>query len=242
LDEALKSFDDQTTDVSKRLLPNNPYGRIASEYLLAVLEGDRRRASRVVLTSVNGADSVRDIYLQVLMPAQAELGRMWLSGEINVAEEHFASQTTKMVMAQLLPNATFQPPNGKTLLAAAVAGNRHDIGLQAVADFFEMAGWRTIQLGADVPVADLAEAVDCFEVDLVALSASLNVHLEALRLAIHAVRSSRRGDRVKILTGGATVAGWGSWSVDLGADAYASSADEAVRVGGELVGLTATGE
>jgi hypothetical protein len=26
---------------------------------------------------------------------------MWLAGEINVAEEHFASQATRMVMAQL---------------------------------------------------------------------------------------------------------------------------------------------
>ena len=40
---------------------------------------------------------------------------------------------------------------------AAVAGNQHDIGLHAVADFFEMAGWRSILLGADVPAADLAQ-------------------------------------------------------------------------------------
>ena len=72
---------------------------------------------------------------------------MWLANEINVAEEHFASHTTKMVMAQLLPHATIQPSNGKTMLAAAVAGNQHDIGLQAVADFFEMDGW-----GVDVSV------------------------------------------------------------------------------------------
>ncbi len=45
--------------------------------------------------------SVGELYLNVLLPAQAELGRMWLAGEINVAEEHFASQATRMVMAQL---------------------------------------------------------------------------------------------------------------------------------------------
>ena len=107
---------------------------------------------------------------------------MWLTGEINVAEEHFASHTTKMVLAQLLSRAPLQPPRGKTLLAAAVAGNRHDIGLYVVADFFEMAGWRTIQLGADVPIVDLVQAVECFEVDLLALSASLNVQLATVKL------------------------------------------------------------
>ncbi|MFO7900020.1 MAG: cobalamin-dependent protein, partial [Planctomycetota bacterium] len=99
-------------------------------------------------------------------------------GEINVAEEHFASQTTKMVMAQLLLKAVPKPPNGKTILAAAAANNQHDIGLQAVADFFEMEGWRTIQLGANVPVDDLVKAVECFQVDLLALSAALHVQIE----------------------------------------------------------------
>ena len=148
----------------RELLPDTPHGRLASTYLLALLEGDRRSASRTILDAVDSPENVQNIYLRVLLPAQAELGRMWMAGEINVAEEHFASHTTKIVMGQLLSRAEFQPHNGKTVLAAAVAGNRHDIGLQAVADFFDMAGWRTIQLGADVPITDLALATECFDV------------------------------------------------------------------------------
>jgi hypothetical protein len=129
LDQSLDAFDEQPVDVRARVLPDTPHGRLASDYLLSLLEGDRRRASRTILDAVNGPESVRDIYLHVLLPAQAELGRMWMTGEINVAEEHFASHTTKMVMGQLLSRAAFQPLNGKTVLAAAVASNRHDIGL-----------------------------------------------------------------------------------------------------------------
>ena len=237
LDETLDAFDEQPVDVRARVLPDTPHGRLASTYLLALLEGDRRRASRTILDAVDRPESVRDIYLHVLLPAQAELGRMWMTGEINVAEEHFASHTTKMVMGQLLSRAEFQPHNGKTVLAAAVAGNRHDIGLYAVADFFDMAGWRTIQLGADVPITDLAQAVECFDVDLVALSASLNVQLETVRSTIQAVRGGRRGDVVKILVGGLAFADSGNLAVEMGADGYAADPDEAVRLGGELVGL-----
>ena len=163
---------------------------------------------------------------------------MWLTGEINVAEEHFASHTTKMVMSQLLTKASLRPPNGKTMLTASVAGNRHDIGLHAVADFFEMAGWRTIQLGADVPIDDLVQAVECFDVDLLAISASLNVQLETVKSTIRAVRSGKRGDAVKILAGGLAFADSSDLAVEMGADAYAADADEAVRLGGQLVGLT----
>ena len=162
---------------------------------------------------------------------------MWMTGEINVAEEHFASHTTKMVMGQLLSRAEFRPHNGKTMLAAAVAGNRHDIGLYAVADFFDMAGWRTIQLGADVPITDLTQAVECFDADLVALSATLSVQLERVRLTIQAIRAGRRGDLVKILVGGLAFANSDNLAVEMGADGYAANPDEAVRLGGDLVGL-----
>lgn len=238
LDEAIDAFDEQTTDVSAQLLPDTPHGHIASSYLLALLEGERRRASRVILDAIDRPDSVRDLYLHVLLPAQAELGRMWMTGEINVAEEHFASHTTKVVMSQLLSHATFQPPNGKTVLAAAVTGNQHDIGLYAVANFFEMAGWRTIQLGADVPITDLVQAEEFFVADLLVLSVSLNVQLDTFKSTIQAVRSGSRGEVVKILAGGLTFAEAGDLPVEMGADGYAADPDEAVRLGGQLVGLT----
>jgi methanogenic corrinoid protein MtbC1 len=238
LDEAIDAFDEQPADASVRLLPDTPHGHVASNYLLALLEGDRRRASRVVLDAIDRPESVPDIYLHVLMPAQAELGRMWLTGEINVAEEHFASYTTKMVMGQALAHAAFQPPNGKTLLAAAVAGNQHDIGLCAVADFFEMDGWRTIQLGADVPVGDLVQAVECFDVDLLALSACLNVQVETVKSTIRAVRGAPRGEVLKILVGGLAFADSRDLAVEMGANGYAGNAHEAVQLGGQLVGLS----
>jgi methanogenic corrinoid protein MtbC1 len=237
LDEAMDAFDEQTTDVSAQLLPDTPHGQIASSYLLALLEGDRRRASQVILDAIDQPDSVRDLYLHVLLPAQAELGRMWMTGEINVAEEHFASHTTKMVMSQLLSHATFQPPNGKTVLAAAVTGNQHDIGLYAVANFLEMAGWRTIQLGADVPITDLAQAVKFFVVDLLVLSVSMNVQLDTFKSTIQAIRSGGRGEGVRIMAGGLAFADLDNLAVELGADRYAADPEEAVRLGGQLVGL-----
>jgi len=44
-----------------------------------------------------------------------------------VAEEHFATSTTKAILAQLRLRAPMQERNGKALLAAAVMGNQHDV-------------------------------------------------------------------------------------------------------------------
>ena len=237
VDQALEAFDEPPADLSARLLPDTEMGRLASTYLLVLLEGDRRRATRLILDALDRGDDVRELYLHVLLPAQSELGRMWLANEINVAEEHFASQTTKMVMSQLLPRATLQPANGKTMIAAAVAGNQHDIGLQAVADFFEIDGWRTVLLGANVPARDLVQAVDCFSADLLGLSVSQTTQFEAVKTTIQAVRGSARATEVKILLGGRAFTDPNDLPKELGADGYAADPSEAVALGRKLLGL-----
>jgi methanogenic corrinoid protein MtbC1 len=166
---------------------------------------------------------------------------MWHADEINVAEEHFASDTTKTVMAQLMSRATCKPRNGKTMIAAAVASNHIDIGLQAVADFFEMDGWRAIQLGADVPTTDIVQAVTAFDADLLGLSASQSIHFEIVRETIHAVRSAPLGTRIKIIVGGFAFAGSQHLAQRLGADGYASDPAAAVLLGRDLVFGTAQG-
>ena len=101
IDRALAEFGGEPAGLTPRLTAETPAGRLAATYLVAILEGDRRKASRLILKAADEGQSVPDLYLKVLQPAQEELGRMWLLGEINVAEEHFATTTTRLVMAQL---------------------------------------------------------------------------------------------------------------------------------------------
>jgi methanogenic corrinoid protein MtbC1 len=237
VDAALGQFDGQAAEACCRLSPETLAGQLASRYLLAVLEGDRRKARETVLEVDPERISIPQIYLDVILPAQEEIGRMWLVNEITVAEEHFATSTTRSVMAQLLAKAPVGESHGKTVMTAAVAGNRHDIGIQAVCDFFEMDGWKAIQLGADVPIGDLVEAVGCFRADLLALSTTLVSHLPKLRETIAAVRNSDRGGRIKILVGGRAFGGCSDTAVRLGADAYAATAQEAVAVAASLFDL-----
>jgi len=239
IDRALAEFDGEPADLTPRLTAETPAERLAATYLLAILEGDRRKAMHLILKAADEGQDVPDLYLKVLQPAQEELGRMWLLGEINVAEEHFATTTTRLVMAQLHAQGVCGPSNGKTLVAAAVAGNQHDLGIQVVADLFEIDGWRVIQLGSNVPADDLAQGVEFYDADLVALSVSLPTQLTVLEETIAAVRTCQRGNAVKILVGGYGMMNTADLAKSKGADDYASNAVDAVARGNVLVGLAA---
>jgi methanogenic corrinoid protein MtbC1 len=240
VDQALAALDQPPAQIAVPLQDDTPDGRLAAAYILAILEGDRRRACEPILEETRRGRPIPDLYLHVLRAVQEEIGRMWVAAEINVAEEHFASATTKRLMSQLSAFAEYRPPNGKTMLAAAVAGNQHDIGLEMVADFFEMDGWRVIHLGPDVPIPDLVQAVESFNVDLLALSVSRSTQQETMRETIRAVRQSDAGRRVKILAGGIAFANAEDLPRQLGADGSTNNALDAVAVGNWLVGLTTT--
>lgn len=216
--------------------PSSPHATLAEKYLASLLAAERDKASRLVLDSFNKGVGIRDIYLQVLQPVQYEIGRLWHLGEISVAQEHFASSVTQLIMAQLYP---FISPRGRekgkgVVVAVCVSGELHEIGIRMVADFFEMEGWFSHFLGANMPTHDIVQALETHKADLLAVSASMSSNVLKAKNIITAVRSSRaRGTRVMV--GGYVFNSVpGLWR-RVGADYYAESAESALRLSRDIL-------
>jgi methanogenic corrinoid protein MtbC1 len=214
--------------------------RVALRYIQAVVAGNAIPGMAIVLDAVDDGLSVPDAILKILLPAQREVGRLWHMNEISVAEEHMVTMTTQRLMAVLASRARRAPDRGRTAIAAAVAGNIHEIGIRAIAYLLEFAGWRTIYLGPDVPKADIPAAIDCFEADVVLLSLALSSQLPALQRTIEEIRAIQ-GDAVRIMVGGNGLNGAPELWKELGADGYAETAEAALVVADELVSVDRTG-
>ena len=237
LSSAVSALAESPATDTTGLAADTDEGKLAASYLLALLEGNRRKAISIVHEAASEGWNIADLYSSVLAPAQREIGRMWLNDEINVADEHLATSTTKMIMSQLSRSKQAHPPNGKTVVAAAVPDNQHDVGLQMVADMFEMHGWRTISLGANMPIQDLVQATEAFQADLLLISAALSTHLDAVRDTVHAIRQYDPTKDTKVIVGGAAFAGVPDLAEQYGADGYAADAAKALQLGNRLVGL-----
>ncbi len=235
--DAFAALDAAGGSQDEPLTADTDAGKLAATYLLKLLQGDRREAVSLIHDTAAKGWRVADLYAQILIPAQREVGRMWASDEINVAEEHLATSTTKMLMSQLCGRAEARSLNQKVVVAATVPRDQHDVGLQMVTEFFDMDGWRTVPLGANVPTPDLLQAIEAFQADLLLLSASLNKHLLAVRDTILAIRQYPATQHVKILVGGSAFTGVADLAERFGADGYAATAGEAVQIGKGLVGL-----
>ncbi len=227
----LAVFDHPVSESRSALDINTTEGKLAARYVLAVLEGEGRAAGDLVMSAVRNGLDVRSAYEKVLIPAVREIGRMWHCNEVSIAEEHFVTAVTQRVLCQLQTLVEEMPPNGKTVIVSAVAGDRHEIGARMVADYFEMAGWRVIYLGVDMPSTDLATAVGDFQADVVVLAATLSTHVSSVAATISVIRATDLHVQPRVIVGGLVFTENESLADQVGADGCADSPAEAVRLG-----------
>ncbi len=212
----------------------SPHGVLAARYLNILLHGSRHEARKLIMEAVSDGLPIRDIYLHVFQPVQYEIGRLWQVNEISVAQEHYATAVTQLVMAQLYPYIFAGERSGNILVAACVGNELHEIGVRMVADFFELAGWDTFYLGANTPAESIVQAVTQRRANLLAVSATMAMHVSRVVQLIEAVRSSPAGE-VNILVGGYPFNVAPNLWQRVGADGYAAEAETAVAVAEELV-------
>jgi len=226
---ALPSMPSTTTsflDPGQRLSP------LAHDYVQALLGGYRQAAARLALDAVERGEPVRHLYLQVFQPALREIGRLWQMKKISVAQEHFCSAATQILMSQLLQRAVAAERCGRSVVVACVSGDLHEIGSRMVGEFFEMAGWDTYFCGANTPHASLVQSVVERAAGVLAISATMGYHLHAVQELIELVRADPRCARLRVMVGGHP------FNVDpalwrtVGADGTAADADAAVALAG----------
>ena len=214
---------------------DGPLGRLATDYLEALMRGERHVASRLVLDAVESGIGVKDVYLHVFQRSQHEIGRLWQMNRLSVAQEHYCTAATQLIMSQLYPHIFSTRRTGRVLVATCVAGDLHEIGVRMVSDFFEIEGWDTFYLGANTPNASLIQTLRDRNADVLAVSATMAFHLRALTGLIAAVRASDVGERVRILVGGYPFNVVSDLWKLVGADAVAANAEESVAVAERLV-------
>lgn len=205
---------------------------------LAILEGRRDDALRLLLEPLERGRSPIETEDRIIAPLQAEFGRMWQRGELHIHEEHVGSQIIADALVLLRSRIERREPNGKSVLISSVAGNLHDIGARIVADHFELHGWNTLRLGANVPGEDLGRAVADFGVDLVALSVTMTNQVRNTASAIEAMRAFCESQKPPVLVGGPPFSSVPDlWQV-VGADGSADNAAAAVLEARRLVPMS----
>ena len=108
---------------------------------------------------------------EVIEPALVEIGERWYRGESEVFQQQAAIGCLFVALNRLLDRVSRQNMQPRRrVLVGSVAGDRHEGGVLMISLALELAGWRAIPIGVDMPVREYHKAVEAWRPDALALS------------------------------------------------------------------------
>lgn len=201
----------------------------------AIINGDRAGITQLIPAALKTGVSAESLIQQHLVPAMTEVGTRYEQGIFFLPQLILAGETMQRAFEALKPALSAQEQSRASsgvIVLATVKGDLHDIGKNIVAIILRNHGFTVIDLGKDVPLEVVTEAVIQHRADIVALSALMTTTLPALRQIVQ--YCAQTFPQVKTMIGGAVVTA--QFAEQIGANGYAKDAVAAGKKALELVG------
>jgi corrinoid protein of di/trimethylamine methyltransferase len=202
---------------------------VSKELYEAILEGNAKTAVAITQKAIADGISPTELITETMIPAMAEVGRLFEAEEYFVPEMLIAGRAMKSSMELLKPLmvAAGTEPIGRVVIGT-VKGDLHDIGKNLVASMLEGGGFEVIDVGTDVSPEKFIESLKEHKAKILALSALLTVTMPAMKTTIEALKAAGVREQVKVIIGGAPVTQ--QYAREIGADGYCENANSAVAL------------
>ena len=200
----------------------------------AVLKGLKQEVANLTEKHLETMSEL-DVINQKLIPALDIVGEKYEKQQIFLPQLINAANAAcagfDLIRTRMAGSGGENLSKGKIVMAT-VEGDIHDIGKNIVRVVLENYGYQVIDLGRDVPVDTVVEAVLRENVSLVGLSALMTTTVSSMQKTIAALRKS--GHPCKIFVGGAVLTE--NYAMEIGADYYAKDAKASVDIAREVLG------
>jgi methanogenic corrinoid protein MtbC1/DNA-binding XRE family transcriptional regulator len=210
------------------------HGDLVREYLRLQLGESRDAALALARQAIAAGMGLPELYVDVLAPALREAGRRWARGELSVGEEHLVSEATLQLMAtlragQAAESAAAPRSKGRATVLVA-AGETHVIGPRMVGDLLELEGWEVRFPGGNLSLRHARELLRDRPPHLLLISVTRVEYLNSADDLVRMARAEKGLERTAIIVGGQAFLDRPEAWKELGADAVAGNAREAVQI------------
>ncbi|HDR15490.1 MAG TPA: hypothetical protein ENN79_08460 [Desulfobacteraceae bacterium] len=149
---------DQTSSVCKASIET-----VQPALLEKLLGGDVRGAREVISEIASTLDSPDRLIVEVVLPAMAEVGQRWESNELEIFQEHLATEAIRSLLAGLTMMPESQQKTDEVAMVSCAPGDEHELIPLALASYLTFRGWTVKNLGGGLPADQIARAVGAFK-------------------------------------------------------------------------------
>ncbi len=198
----------------------------------ALMAGRKAEVEALVDQAVAAGLTARQILNEGLIVGMEKLGVLFKANEVFIPEVLVAARAMNAGLTKLEPLLIKEKVEPKGLVViGTVKGDLHDIGKNLVAMMLKGAGYKIVDLGADVSAEKFVAAARDHQAHVVALSALLTTTMVQMKGVIEALRSAGLG--MPVVVGGAPLTQ--DYAEQIGARGYAADAASAVDIVSRLL-------
>ena len=140
--------------------------RIVNDLLRNMVDLDIAAFEAILDDHINTKDIDKTI-LQVIFPFLEKIGMLWVTNNINPAQEHLVSNVIRQKIIIGIENTNSYLKVNKTALLFLPEGEHHEMGLLFAHYILKARGFNILYMGTDTPLGDVAFIVSRKKPDLV---------------------------------------------------------------------------
>lgn len=197
--------------------------KIFKKIIEAIEDGEIEEVVELVEEALEDEEEPTDIMNKGLIEGMNVVGELFKEGELFVPEVLMSANAMEAGMELIRPylKADDVKVAGK-IIFCTVEGDLHDIGKKLCVMMLEGAGYEVVDLGVDVGVSQIIDAVKEHSPDLVAMSAMLTTTMVTMDQTVEALKENGLDAGVKVMVGGAPLSG------DYAAEISANYSEDAI--------------
>ena len=204
--------------------------RTVQNFTLAVLEVEEQAATRIIADLRAAGASVEALYLGLFTESARLLGKYWETDRCPFAEVTLGLWRLHRLVHDISPDFRSEQPREARFMQALLTtapGEDHSFGVVLVSEWFRRAGWNVLS-GPLNTTKEITRAVSADFLAIVGFSVGADTNLDRLTAAIAIVRRKSRNPAVGVMVGGALFVERPELVAQVGADATAVDAAEAL--------------
>jgi 5-methyltetrahydrofolate--homocysteine methyltransferase len=202
----------------------------------ALQQGDDQQVAALVTEALAASTPAGEVLNRGLIAGMNVVGEQFRQREIFLPDVLIAARAMYAGLDLLKPHLVSEGVSlrGKVVLGT-IKGDLHDIGKNLVAIMLKGAGFEVIDLGHDVAPEAFLDAAEREGATLIGMSALLTTTMSRMKDVVELVKARGLAGRVRTIVGGAPLNA--DFAREIGADAYACDASQAVEQVKTLLGV-----
>jgi MerR family transcriptional regulator, light-induced transcriptional regulator len=137
-----------------------PQEKIINNLIQYMVDLDMQMLEDTIDDYIN-KEGIEKTIAQIIFPFLERIGILWLTNNINPAQEHLISNIIRQKLILGIENSRPAIKKNKSVLLFLPEGEHHELGLLFIYYLSKNHGLNTIYLGANIPLADVEYIINC---------------------------------------------------------------------------------